>query len=47
MINIGGVDLHNGEKKLVLATMWLIVRLQTLNLIGNKTEDEILNWANK
>lgn len=22
MINIGGVDIHNGEKKLVLATMW-------------------------
>jgi hypothetical protein len=33
MINIGGVDLHNGEKKLVLATMWLIVRLQTLNVL--------------
>jgi hypothetical protein len=22
MVNIGGVDIHNGEKKLVLATMW-------------------------
>lgn len=33
MVNIGGVDIHNGEKKLILATMWLIIRKHTLNVI--------------
>lgn len=52
MVNIGGVDIHNGEKKLVLATMWLIVTYHTLNvfflfqMIGDKTEDQVLEWAN-
>ena len=32
MVNIGGVDVHNGEKKLILATMWLIIRKHTLNV---------------
>jgi hypothetical protein len=32
MVNIGGVDIHNGEKKLILATMWLIIRKNTLNV---------------
>lgn len=39
MVNIGGVDIHNGEKKLVLATMWMIIRYHTLNMIGDKTEE--------
>lgn len=33
MVNIGGVDIHNGEKKLVLATMWQIIRYHTLNVL--------------
>ena len=33
MVNIGGVDIHDGQKKLVLATMWLIIRYHTLNVI--------------
>lgn len=35
MVNIGGVDIHNGERKLVLATMWLIIRKHTLKMIGD------------
>jgi len=46
MVNIGGVDIHNGEKKLILATMWLIIRKHTLNMIGNASEDDLLKWAN-
>jgi len=47
MVNIGGVDIHNGEKKLVLATMWQITLKHALNMIGDKTESQILSWANK
>lgn len=46
MVNIGGVDIHNGEKKLVLATMWQIILFNTLHLIGDKTEDQLLVWGN-
>jgi hypothetical protein len=40
MVNIGGVDIHNGEKKLILATMWLIIRKNTLNVININ----LVNW---
>ena len=39
MVNIGGVDLHNGEKKLVLATMWQIIMKHTLNVIASNADD--------
>lgn len=38
MINICGNDIHNGERKLVLATMWLLQKLHTTNMIGGKTD---------
>lgn len=46
MIGIGGVDLTKGDKKLVLATIWQLVRLHYLKLIGEKSEDDLVAWAN-
>jgi len=46
MIGIGGVDITKGNRKLVLATVWQIVRLHYLKLIGGKSEEELIAWAN-
>ena len=47
MIGIGGVDLTKGDKKLILATVWQLVKLDYLKLIGNKNESDLVKWANE
>ena len=47
MIGIGGTDITKGERKLILAIVWQIVRLHYLKLIGGKTEDDLVKWANE
>ena len=46
MIGIGGTDITKGDKKLILAIVWQIVRLSYLKIIGGKTEEDIVKWAN-
>lgn len=45
LVGIGGIDIVDGNKKLTLALMWQLVRKHTLQLLGNKTEDDLLKWA--
>jgi len=47
MIGIGGVDLTKGHKKTILACVWQLVRLHYLQLIGNKSEDDLSKWGNE
>ena len=47
MIGIGGVDITKGDKKAILATVWQLVRLHYLKLIGDKSEDDLVKWANE
>ena len=47
MIGIGGTDLTKGDKKLILATVWQLVRLDYLKLIGDKNEADLVKWANE
>jgi len=46
LVNIGGADIVNKNKKLILAIYWQMVRQHTLQTIGNVSEDELLKWAN-
>ena len=46
LVGIGGVDISKGDRKLVLATIWQLVRVHYLSLIGDKTEEDIVNWGN-
>ena len=43
---IGGTDITGGNKKLILAVVWQLVRLHYLKLVGDKTEDDLVKWAN-
>lgn len=47
MIGVGGVDITKKDKKNILAVVWQLVRKHYLKLIGNKTEDDIVKWANE
>eukprot|EP00633_Aureoumbra_lagunensis_P001983 CAMPEP_0197286376 /NCGR_PEP_ID=MMETSP0890-20130614/1799_1 /TAXON_ID=44058 ORGANISM="Aureoumbra lagunensis, Strain CCMP1510" /NCGR_SAMPLE_ID=MMETSP0890 /ASSEMBLY_ACC=CAM_ASM_000533 /LENGTH=789 /DNA_ID=CAMNT_0042754655 /DNA_START=78 /DNA_END=2447 /DNA_ORIENTATION=- len=53
MVNIGGTDIVDGNKKLILAVMWQLMRRSTVDLLsslkgdGTKVEEnEIVIWAN-
>eukprot|EP00937_MAST-01D_sp_MAST-1D-sp2_P003280 g3280.t1 len=53
LVNVGGLDIVDGNKKLVLAIIWQLLRLYTLNLLAQLagggrqiTEPEIVSWAN-
>ena len=47
IVGIGGTDIHDGNKKLVLGVVWQMMRHHTLKVVGNKTEDDLLKWANE
>jgi len=55
LINVGGLDIVDGNKKLILAIIWQLMRKYTLQVlqdlaryegISEVTEDHILAWAN-
>lgn len=47
IVGISGTDIHEGNRKLVLAVVWQLMRKDTLKVVGDKTEDDILKWANE
>jgi plastin-1 len=52
LVGIGGVDILDGNKKLILAVVWQLMRRHTLNVLtviggGKKADDKlIVKWAN-
>lgn len=45
LVNVGGIDLVDGKKKLALALIWQMVRKNTLQLLGDWNEEKLLEWA--
>lgn len=46
IVGVGGVDLAKGDKKLTLAVVWQLMRRSYLQVIGDKSEDDLVKWAN-
>ena len=46
LVGIGASDIRDGNKKLILAVVWQLVRIHYLQIIGSKTEKDIIAWAN-
>lgn len=46
LTGIGAQDILDGNKKLTLAIVWQLVRIHYLQIIGSKTEQDIISWAN-
>jgi plastin-1 len=47
IIGVGGPDLTKGHKKSILAVVWQLARLHYLKMIGDKSEDDLVVWANE
>lgn len=45
-VGIGGMDIHDGNKKLILALIWQLMRSHSLQIVGGKTEEELIAWGN-
>ena len=46
IVGIGGGDIRTGNKKYILAIVWQMMRQHSLQVIGNKTEEELVAWGN-
>ena len=46
IVSIGNKDIQEGKKKHILAIVWQLMRAHTLKIIGEKTEEELISWAN-
>ena len=46
IISIGNKDIQEGKKKHILAIVWQLMRAHTLKIIGEKSEEELIAWAN-
>ena len=47
IVGIGGADIREGNKKYILAIVWQLMKEHSLQVIGNKTEEELLAWGNE
>ena len=47
IISIGNKDIQEGRKKHILAIVWQLMRAHTLKVIGERSEDELISWANE
>ncbi len=47
IVGIGGGDIRDGNKKYILAIVWQMMREHSLQVIGNKTEEELIAWGNE
>ena len=45
LIGIGNSDIRDGNKKLILAVVWQLCRVHFLQIIGSKTEADLLKWV--
>ena len=46
IVRIGNKDIQEGRKKHILEIVWQIIRACTLKKIGEKSEEELIEWAN-
>lgn len=46
IVAIGGMDIIEGNRKQILAIVWQLMRCHTLQVIGGKTEEDLLAWGN-
>ena len=47
IVGIGGGDIRDGNKKYILAIVWQMMRAHSLQVIGNKSEEELIAWSNE
>lgn len=46
LIGIGAKDIQDGNKKNILAFIWQLMRVHYMQIIGNKTDQDLIAWGN-
>ena len=46
IISIGNKDIQEGKKKHILAVVWQLMKAHTLSWIGEKSDEQLIAWAN-
>lgn len=46
IVGVDGTDFADAKRKMILAVVWQMMRFHYLSVIGGKTEEQILDWAN-
>ena len=46
IVSIGNKDIQEGRKKHILAIVWQLMRANKLKIIGERSEEELIEWAN-
>lgn len=47
LTGLGAKDIAEGHKKNILAIVWQLVRMHYLQLLGTKTEKDLIGWCNE
>lgn len=47
MVGVGAQDIRDGNKNLILSIVWQLMRIHYLQIIGSKTEAQLLEWVNE
>jgi len=47
LVGVGAKDIAEGNKKGILAIVWQLVRQHYLQLLGSKTEKDLIAWVNE
>jgi len=46
VVSVAGIDFVKGNKKAILAIVWQLAKKHYLSIVGDKTEDDLIQWAN-
>ena len=47
IVGVGNSDIREGRKKQILTIFWQMMKMYSLKIIGNKTEDDLVKWGNE
>lgn len=47
MVGVGSQDIREGNHKNILAMVWQLMRVHYLQIIGSKTENDLIQWVNE
>ena len=47
VVGLGSSDIREGRKKYILSIVWQMMKMHSLQIIGNKSEDDLIKWGNE
>ena len=47
IVGMSGGDIREGRKKFILSIAWQMMKMHSLQIIGGKTENDLVKWGNE